>query len=673
MACEGITIETTTLDEVIEVGVVGPQGPAGAAGVGVPTGGITGYVLAKASTADYDTEWVAQTGGGGNFSSPPPIGDVTPNTGYFTTISASGIATLPHIHGSLAGNLYVHVKNTSGSALSRGTPVYIVGNVGASDRVEVAAADYDDPTKMPAVGLLETDLAQNGDGNAIIVGELLNANTSAYALNSELYVGNNGTLTATPPINPPAIIQTVGIVSRVQSNTGIIVVNMQGKRDPAEQALEYRSVNLFASGNYNVAQGRRTYLTANFASAFSTYTVTLPRMDANDNAKNGDELYVLLSLGSANSNCIFRQYQYTGSLPYSGSFSTILDVPNASNARLFRFRLRDFVWSLEPIYNMAAPPSIGEVTPNAGYFSPLYAVDSDGIGNGRVKLSADGVTSGATRTASFPDKDITLDDVNDPRSPTAHQTSHQAGGSDQLSTYDLPSLLGNALFGEDIEYLDGVVNSLGTAAFANLGINAGEAAEGNHTHQLDQLQAASSTLGQVLTSNGDGTASWEDAAGSDATKTYGYFVATQNQPILSSFATLDTRNSIAILDFDDATTESATFVGIMPTVANLLSGLIVNIWFTMTTATSGNVRWLVMFERGNTDLDVDSFDVAVEQNVAVASTSGVPAVASLTITTIDGITAGDLYRVRVQRIGGNVGDTAVGDAELIAVEIRSAA
>ena len=66
MACEGITvettpevvsIETTTLDEVIEVGVVGPQGATGAAGVGVPTGGITGYILAKASTADYATEW----------------------------------------------------------------------------------------------------------------------------------------------------------------------------------------------------------------------------------------------------------------------------------------------------------------------------------------------------------------------------------------------------------------------------------------------------------------------------------------------------------------------------------------------------------------------------------------------------------------------------------------
>ena len=54
--------------------LAGPQGPTGATGatgadgadgVGVVAGGTTGQVLAKASNTDYDTEWVAQTGGGG--------------------------------------------------------------------------------------------------------------------------------------------------------------------------------------------------------------------------------------------------------------------------------------------------------------------------------------------------------------------------------------------------------------------------------------------------------------------------------------------------------------------------------------------------------------------------------------------------------------------------------
>jgi hypothetical protein len=47
-------------------GVMGPMGPSG---VGIVSGGTTGQVLAKKSNADYDTEWVNQSGGGGGGSS----------------------------------------------------------------------------------------------------------------------------------------------------------------------------------------------------------------------------------------------------------------------------------------------------------------------------------------------------------------------------------------------------------------------------------------------------------------------------------------------------------------------------------------------------------------------------------------------------------------------------
>lgn len=68
------TIETLTVTNPILVGgdlltsLVGPAGAAGANGangVGVPTGGTTGQVLAKIDNTNYNTEWVAQTGGAG--------------------------------------------------------------------------------------------------------------------------------------------------------------------------------------------------------------------------------------------------------------------------------------------------------------------------------------------------------------------------------------------------------------------------------------------------------------------------------------------------------------------------------------------------------------------------------------------------------------------------------
>jgi hypothetical protein len=217
--------------------------------------------------------------------------------------------------------------------------------------------------------------------------------------------------------------------------------------------------------------------------------------------------------------------------------------------------------------------------------------------------------------------------------------------------------------------------TLGNSATLNTGTTAGTVATGNHSHELTSLAATGATNGHVLTANGSGGVTFAAASGggSGGTKTYAVFTAEHNQPPSTSFATLDTRNSIAVLDFDDASTESAVFVGIMPEGASLGSGLIVNLDFMATTATSGNVRWSVAFERCTTDLDSDSFDTATAATVAVASTSGVVAVGSITCTAIDGITAGDLFRLRVQRLGADAADSASGDIELVAVELRSAA
>jgi hypothetical protein len=186
------------------------------------------------------------------------------------------------------------------------------------------------------------------------------------------------------------------------------------------------------------------------------------------------------------------------------------------------------------------------------------------------------------------------------------------------------------------------------------------------------------TNGHVLTvdSAEAGGMKWAAASGggSGGTKTYAVFTAEHNQPPSTAFATLDTRNSIAVLDYDAATDESAVFVGIMPEAASLGSGLIVRLHWMATTATSGNVRWGVQFERSNTDLDADSFAAAVEANGAANGTSGILTTTAITVTDFDGIAAGDVFRLKVFRNADDAtNDTMTGDAELVAVEVRSAA
>jgi hypothetical protein len=138
------------------------------------------------------------------------------------TVTGSAAVVIPHIHGSIAGNFYIHVRNTSGGSLAAGTAVYATGSVGDTDRITVSACDPTDPAKMPAIGILETTLANNGDGDALREGELRPFNTSGFLIRDRLYVGAGGALTATLPAS--GLVQSVGSVARVNVNTGTILV-----------------------------------------------------------------------------------------------------------------------------------------------------------------------------------------------------------------------------------------------------------------------------------------------------------------------------------------------------------------------------------------------------------------------------------------------------------------
>jgi len=152
-----------------------------------------------------------------------------------------------------------------------------------------------------------------------------------------------------------------------------------------------------------------------------------------------------------------------------------------------------------------------------------------------------------------------------------------------------------------------------------------------------------------------------------------FFTPMTSQPPASNFATLDTRNSIAVLDFDASVVESAVWVGIIPPGTNLTGGLKVRIHWTATTATSGDAVWGASVERGNTDIDTDSYDTEATATGTANGTSGVVAVTEIALTATDGVVAGDMFRLKIRRLATSGSDTMTGDAELIAVEVRSAA
>jgi hypothetical protein len=92
-----------------------------------------------------------------------------------------------------------------------------------------------------------------------------------------------------------------------------------------------------------------------------------------------------------------------------------------------------------------------------------------------------------------------------------------------------------------------------------------------------------------------------------------------------------------------------------------------------TSATTNDVTWAASFERMNTDADSDSFDTATNGSSTTSATSGIITVTEITCTNIDSVTAGDAYRLKIARLPSDGSDTMSGDAEVVAVELRSAA
>ena len=134
-----------------------------------------------------------------------------------------------------AENTKIEVTNKQGSALTKGDPVFISGST-AGQGLEVKLADASNAAKMPAVGILETDLNNNATGHALIVGKLSSINTStidgtAPTPGQPIYVKPSGStgaaITTTKPVQGN-FIQNLGEVGTVAA-AGTLVFTVKAE------------------------------------------------------------------------------------------------------------------------------------------------------------------------------------------------------------------------------------------------------------------------------------------------------------------------------------------------------------------------------------------------------------------------------------------------------------
>lgn len=156
--------------------------------------------------------------------------------------------------------------------------------------------------------------------------------------------------------------------------------------------------------------------------------------------------------------------------------------------------------------------------------------------------------------------------------------------------------------------------------------------------------------------------------------TLAIFTPQHNEPPATNYATLDTRNSHLVLDFDTTTQEAAIFTSVLPR-SYAGSGITVYVHWAATSATTGTIGWDAAFERigdSQQDIDADGFATAKTITaVTVPGTSGnvdITNVAHSNGAEIDSIAVGEAFRLRIRRDVAN--DDAAGDAEILAVELK---
>ena len=123
--------------------------------------------------------------------------------------------------------------NDHGGTITRGQVVYIKGISGQTPTVALASAD--DPTKMPAMGLVGDGTSNNGTEVRIVTfGSLIGFDTSDFLEGDTLFVdtgsaGDAGRLRNTAPTGSNALIQNIGRVLRVDASAGQVKVGGAGR------------------------------------------------------------------------------------------------------------------------------------------------------------------------------------------------------------------------------------------------------------------------------------------------------------------------------------------------------------------------------------------------------------------------------------------------------------
>lgn len=153
------------------------------------------------------------------------------------------------------------------------------------------------------------------------------------------------------------------------------------------------------------------------------------------------------------------------------------------------------------------------------------------------------------------------------------------------------------------------------------------------------------------------------------------FEPKNNDPPAANYATLDTRNSHPVLDFNNDADEEAVFPGVLPRHYDGGGVTVMLVWMADGVVVN-EVVWDAQFERHADDafdLDGDGFAAVQSVTATAPSVDGEVSYDDIAFTNgaeMDSLAAGESFRLKIRRDADNGADDLDADAQLLRVEIR---
>jgi hypothetical protein len=120
-----------------------------------------------------------------------------------------------------------YVKNTTGTTIPKGSAVYVSGATGDNALISLASATSES-TSSKTLGITAESIANDAFGYVIEAGYLTNIDTSSTTAGAAAWLGDTpGSIVFVNPPAKPSHAVYLGVVVRVQSNNGSILVKVQ--------------------------------------------------------------------------------------------------------------------------------------------------------------------------------------------------------------------------------------------------------------------------------------------------------------------------------------------------------------------------------------------------------------------------------------------------------------